>query len=551
MKNKLYTLKDDFTNLKISNKILIFVFSLIFSFFNIFGSVYKDGYLRLRDFNLPLTIFLFFILLLISFIVFTTLSIYILKVNLKKVDSENKKDLINNNLNSTKKVFLFSYLIIFFFWLLVLLAYYPGIFAYDSTVQIYQMKYGFSVHHPLLHSLLLCGFYLFGVNVLGNANLGIFLFSFLQMLFLDFCLSYMNLFLYKINIKKSIIKFLIIFEAIMPIYSVLSVSITKDIPFTAFMVLFATCLLENIYLSEDSKKLSHKILLVFSIIGFVLFRSQSTYILIVFILINILFLRKNIFIKNVNKYIIIGLIMSISINSGLKYATNAIPVKFTEYFNLPIQGMARVFKLKENKLDNKTIEEYYTLSRNPKLYTPFLADTAKYLVNLDFDLFKNLYFKTLKKFPYTHLEAYIVTNVGYVYMNDISESQIYGKPSQRDYRSDKGYFTTEQQGGTEVTSDSKIKPLEFLYEYLFTRNNYRNIPILHYLFQFALYFYLFFFSFMICIMKNKKELLPIYILVILYIGTMLLGPCALVRYAFSYIAITIPLFFITMTNNIE
>ena len=93
--------------------------------------------------------------------------------------------------------------------------------------------------------------------------------------------------------------------------------------------------------------------------------------------------------------------------------------------------------------------------------------------------------------------------------------------------------------------------IEFLYEYLFTRNNYRNIPILHYLFQFSLYFYLFFFSFMICIMKNKKELLTIYILVLLYIGTMLLGPCALIRYAFSYIAITIPLFFITMTNNIE
>ena len=56
---------------------------------------------------------------------------------------------------------------------------------------------------------------------------------------------------------------------------------------------------------------------------------------------------------------------------------------------------------------------------------------------------------------------------------------------------------------------------------------------------------------MICIMKNKKELFPIYILVILYIGTMILGPCALVRYAFPYIAITIPLFFITMTDNVE
>ena len=554
MLNILKSIKDDFINLKLSNKILIFVFSLIFSFFNIFGSVYKDGYLRLRSFNLQYTIIIFFILLIISYIIFSALSVFLLKVNLRSNNQIITNENINKsvlNINSNIKYFLFSFLVIFIFWFLVLLAYYPGIFAYDSTVQIYQMKYGFSVHHPLLHSLLLCGFYLFGVDILGDANLGIFFFTLLQMLFLDFCLSYMNLFLYKINIKKSIRLFLIIFESIMPIYSVLSVSITKDIQFTSFMVLLSTCILENIYLKEEAKKISHRLLFVFSVIGFVLFRSQSIYILIVFIIINLIFLRKNNFIKNITKYIFIALIISIGINACLKKATNAIPVKFTEYFNLPIQGMARVFNTKESKLDLETIEEYYTLSRNPKLYTPFLADTAKYVINLDFDLFKKLYFKTLKKFPWTHFEAYVVNNLGYVYINDISEAQIYGKPSQKDFRSDKGYFTTDQQKGTYVTADSKLKPLEYGYEYLFTKNNYRNIPIFHFLFQLALYFYLFFFSFMICIMKNNKKLLPIYILVLLYIGTMLLGPCVLVRYAFPYIAITIPLFFITLTNNNE
>ena len=539
MLNLLNSIKQDFINLKTSNKILILIFSLVFSFLNIFGSVYKSGYIRYMDFDFLYTFISFFILLIFSFIIFSLITMYLLKINLK---IENKK-------MSHINYFFISFIIIFIFWFIVLLAYYPGIFAYDSTTQVLQLKYGFSVHHPLAHSLLLCGFYLFGVNVLGNANLGIFLFTLLQMLFLDFCLSYMNLFLYKIDIKKSIRVFLIIFEAIMPIYSVLSISITKDVQFTAFMVLLSTCLLENIYLKDESKKLSHKILFIFSIIGFVLFRSQSVYILIAFIILTFIIFRKSILIKNINKYILLGLIISISINTGLKKSTDAIPVKYTEYFNLPIQGMARVFRLKENKLDFETIEEYYTLSRNPKLYTPFLSDTAKYIMNLNFDLFKKLYIKTLKKFPYTHFESYMVTNLGYIYMNDISQSQIYGKPSKNEYRSDRGYFTTEQQKGTEVTADSKIKPIENLYEYLFTQNNYRDIPIINYLFQLALYFYLFFFSFMICIIKNKKELYPIYILVLLYIGTMILGPCALVRYAFPYITITIPLFFITLTNN--
>lgn len=539
MLNVLNSIKQDFINLKTSNKILIFIFSLIFSLLNIFGSVYKSGYIRYIDFDLLYTVISFFILLIFSYIIFSIITLWLLKINL---NSDNKK--ISNT-----RYFFISFIIIFIFWFIILLAYYPGIFAYDSTTQVLQLKYGFSVHHPLMHSLMLCGFYLFGVNVLMNANLGIFLFTLLQMLFLDFCLSYMNLFLYKMNIKKTIRTFLIIFEAIMPIYSILSISITKDVQFTAFMVLLSTCLLENIYFEDEAKKLSQRLLFLFSIIGFVLFRSQSIYILIAFIIINIIIFRKSKLIKNINKYILLGLIISISINAGLKKTTNAINVKFTEYFNLPIQGMARVFRLKESKLDFETIEEYYTLSRNPKLYTPFLSDTAKYIMNLDFDLFKKLYFKTLKKFPYTHFEAYMVNNLGYIYINDISQSQIYGKPSKNEYRSDRGYFTTEQQKGTEVSADSKIKFLENLYEYLFTQNNYRDIPIINYLFQLALYFYLFFFSFIICIIKNKKELYPNYILILLYIGTMLLGPCALVRYAFPYIATTIPLLFITLTDK--
>lgn len=51
-----------------------------------------------------------------------------------------------------------DWLILMVGWLPVLLAYYPGIFAYDASNQVTQVLTGsYSTHHPLLHTLLLGG----------------------------------------------------------------------------------------------------------------------------------------------------------------------------------------------------------------------------------------------------------------------------------------------------------------------------------------------------------------------------------------------------------
>lgn len=539
MKVFFINIKNAFLKLEKRDKILLSIFSIIFSFFNVFGEVYKTGYIKLSSFNLLYTIISFFIWFFLSFFILSIITYYLKKINL-----------INNNQNyklSNLKYFFISFLIIFIAWLIVHLAYYPGIFAYDAATQIYQLKYGYSVHHPLLHSLILNSFYIFGVDVLNNANLSIFIYTLLQALFLNFCLSYMNLFLYKIKLDKPIRIFLIIYEALMPIYSILSISITKDVPFTGFMVLTVASFLNLVYFPEESKKIKSKIFFLFSLLGFSLFRSQSIYILIALLVISFIFYRKNN--KIINTLLIISIILGIGINTLLKISLNAIDVKWTEYYNIPIQSIERVYKTKYNKLDNKTIEDYYKLFRDPNYYSPFLSDNAKFNMNLNFPLFQKLFFKTLKEYPYTHFEAAIVLNLGYVYINDESHSQIYGKPYRSEYRSEHGYLLTDTKEGTEIYADTKIKPVEKFYEEIVTHNAYKNIPIINILFSLALYFYLFFYSILLTITKKKYELLFTHIFIFLYIGTMLLGPCAIVRYAFPYIATTIPLFFITLTNK--
>ena len=54
----------------------------------------------------------------------------------------------------------------------------------------------FTAHHPLIHTLLLNGFYYFG-NLLNNSNLGIALLAFLQMSLLALTFTYTIYIIYK------------------------------------------------------------------------------------------------------------------------------------------------------------------------------------------------------------------------------------------------------------------------------------------------------------------------------------------------------------------
>ena len=515
-------------------KIILCIFSLVTCFINCFCSIYKTGYL-INDLNIWGFIFkLFFVFIIFYF------SILILTSYLQKYNSYEEGNKIDN-----KKFFFISFFSITLMWIIVFLAYYPGIFSYDVDSQLTLIE----THHPLVHTLYLRFFYNLGKGI-GDINTGIAIATLVQMMFLSLSLSYLNLFLNRISIKKNILMMIIIFEAIIPIYSILSISHTKDVFFTSFFLLLITFLLKYTYTNKDFDNFKEKIYYFLVVVGFILFRNQSIFIIIVFTIINIMvsYLRNNF--SLIIKINIIAIIISTLILMSLKILTQANTVRKVEYLNIPLQGIARVYNIHYEELDDNIIDEYNKLFTTlPDNYDPFLSDRVKMDISNNYESFLKIFKYTIVRYPYEYFLTIILENMGYLYINDESANKIYGSPSIDDYRSDRGLFLTNTIKGFGVKEDSKIKSIENAYEYLFTQNKYKDIPIIKYIFSMALYLYIILYSFSLALIKNKYELMNVFLFVGLFLGTIFLGPCSLMRYAFPYISISLPLLVIILYKN--
>lgn len=132
-------------------------------------------------------------------------------------------------------------LILFLAWMPVLLAYYPGLFAYDAHFQTNQiLTHEFSMGQPLAHTLLFAPFYLLG-GAVGSYNLGMLLYTLFQMTLFAMAITYILLFLHRLQCARTLQTGLLVFFSVMPVFSVLSISMTKDILFSAaFASLFVT-----------------------------------------------------------------------------------------------------------------------------------------------------------------------------------------------------------------------------------------------------------------------------------------------------------------------
>lgn len=89
-----------------------------------------------------------------------------------------------------KKYFCVDFCIIIIMWLPVLMAYYPGIFAYDASNQVCQVvNESYSTHHPMVHTLLLGKLFEIG-HLLGDNNIGVLIYCLIQMGILAFSFSF-------------------------------------------------------------------------------------------------------------------------------------------------------------------------------------------------------------------------------------------------------------------------------------------------------------------------------------------------------------------------
>lgn len=436
--------------------------------------------------------------------------------------------------------YLFYIAIMFICWLPVLLAYYPGIFGYDVKPQVRQGLTGvYTTHHPLTHTIILSRFYKLGV-LWGNLEVGLVCYTLIQMCVLAAALGYMLLFFKRIGTSKKWRIIVLVFMALLPNFSVLSISMTKDVVFTALFVVVATVLA---YWSIDESLLNKKrfvVLFLMSALGMCLFRNNGIYIICVCIFCLLFRLRH----KSARKMLVYHIMIAVSffaINFLLVSITNAEKGSPNEMLSVPYQQIANVYYYEKDNLSENVIEDIKMILPSVDGYRMEISDAVKKegTARLHMKEFVKLYLDLMIQYPIRYIEGFLRVTQGYWYVDDVTGSKVYGEGL--DYR--QGYLPTETKDGFDVKHTSYFPALENLYENLISANEYQQYPIFACIFSLALYFWMIMLS-MIHILFHKEwnAIMPFALIVGLLL-TIFLGPCVLARYAFPYMAVT-PLLFI-------
>lgn len=429
-------------------------------------------------------------------------------------------------------------LVLFLSYIPVLLAAWPGFFSYDAEAETYMVftdKY--SAHHPVTHVVLLGWIMKIMYKIIPSYNVGIAVYLFLQILVVSACFAYMMTFLKRIGVRRWIINTGIVFLAFFPTVSMFVCCTTKDVYFSAGVVLFTTLILEmvrdeRIFWNTRSKKW----LFALSILMILLFRNNGIYAFVVYL---------PFFVWNFKKYwkkwipILLGVFMFYFLwNITLNTIFHVKPGEKAEMLCVPMQQLARIHAEAKEDFSEDDLEVMYTLIPEVILenYKPKLADSVK--VNFLEDNFKaepgkyiDLWWRMGLKRPDIYVNSILMNTYGYWYPDTIIDAYTNVKMVERYYdESSYFFFETERPG----MRKSLIPVLERFYERISLEIYQQKVPIVSMFFSMG--FWKWVYSFMLIYLWRtgyKKQGFAFALMGIIYL-TVLLGPTAIVRYVLYF-----------------
>ena len=142
--------------------------------------------------------------------------------------------------------------------------------------------------------------------------------------------------------------------------------------------------------------------------------------------------------------------------------------------------------------------------------------------------FLSLSLKLFLKYPFTTVKSLFLTNIGYIYIFDRFNTNLYYN----------GYFLLEFFEGYGPYSDSFFPSIKKVLDKILINNNYQLFIITDIIMNLSLYFWIIIYL-LIESIKRHKKINNNYLLIIFLLLTLLLGPCALVRYLLPVI-VSIP-----------
>ena len=430
-----------------------------------------------------------------------------------------------------KKTFIYSFIAFIAAYIPVLLASYPGFFCYDANTETYEVfTFRYSNHHPIVHELILANSLRIGMKLFGNYNAGVTIYVVIQMIIVSAVFAFIIATLRQFGASK--IRLLVSwgFLAFFPAIQMFTVCTTKDVIFSAGIVLFTTILLRSQYI----KSRTAAFVMFFSACMILFFRNNGIYILPIFCVVVFTFFKRN---QRLLIPVATAMILYIVTVESLIALLPAKRGETGEMLSVPMQQLARVHQLNRGSFTDSDLDILYSMIPESVLenYNPKLADDVKYNFlednfKSDPGLYASLWWRTFLKNPKIYAEAFLIMTDGYWcpgipitgYEGKVINSLTYGESA---------YFQYDSE--PPVISAPILKKLNQFYKSVSLDIRWQQTPVLGVILTPALYIWIFLFSMRNAIV-HKRRMTIIYIVPLLLLMTLLLGPIALVRYALPF-----------------
>lgn len=420
-----------------------------------------------------------------------------------------------------RRVLGFSMVWLLLAWLPMLLAFYPGIHAYDTFSQIPTYLQGsFTTHHPLLHTLVTGWLYDQGV-LLGDAALGLLLYSVLQMVLLAYSLGRGLAYLGRLRCPRWARVGLLALFCLVPQYSLHALGCTKDIPFAAFITLYVLRLHRLFH--EPELLRSPRFMAGTVVVGvfMLLFRNNAPYALVLLVPFAVALIGRGWRLR-MAVLLAVTLVLSAGIQQGLKLATQAESGLINEMLCIPAQQLSRVISIHE--LEDPVSYEILDYVPHAQQYNESRADPVKLHLKVqkpeDLWGFIKLWGREFFHYPIEYIDAFLLQCKGYWFLDDTLFTQNVGAI----------YLWFYDNLG--VQQNSLLPGLRQAMLDLFEENHYRSVPLFSLLIQPALYTWICLFVLICAICRRDRALALSILCVLTYLFTLCLGPMVANRYSF-------------------
>ncbi|MGN0772926.1 MAG: DUF6020 family protein [Candidatus Ventricola sp.] len=429
---------------------------------------------------------------------------------------------------SAKRTFALLLLVYFGFYLIV----FPGNFTYDTFHQLHQIKYSeYSMHHPLLHTLLLRLCFL-PYRFLDSFEVPAALYAVTQMLLLAGLLTAACA-----SIRRSCgdgaARTSAWFFALYPLHACFASHMTKDVLFGGAFALMLALAVEITAQPACSRR--QAVLLTLASALALMLRNNMLYAVAVWFALLLPGLRRK-QVRHLALCTLAALVLSTGGQAILKTALHAENGDFGEMLSVPIQQVSRVSVKAYDALSPEEIallDEAFMYHAYLN-YTPYISDAVKdglqsEAIRENPCAYLQLYESLGKRYPQEYLDAFVALISPYLYPYS-------------HYHFDRDYVEMgihpnafEWTYGVTLEQNTVFAPVrEWLNEHIF-KTGADEIPILNFIMNLGVISWAMLFLVMREAYRGDWLRFAIGLLPVLLFGTYLLGPVMQGRYIYPFV----------------